>query len=285
MVCDWQLIDSGWLLRGIKMKKMFLLAALCLAGNIVSSEVLHAPFPEGERVVCFGDSITHGGMYPYYLQLMQLLRRPGSDVRVLNAGISGGSAGGAIRRWPWDVKPMKGTTTLIVFGMNDVNRPLYGKGAKADAPIQRKAAIDRYAENMQKLSVLVAAEGGKVIIATPPPFDEYNTRQKSERSVGCNEEGLATLADIGRKLAADRKYGSVELHRPLTEVLKIAGEKVYLPDRIHPGADGHLLILEAILHSLGVSPEVAYCEVNLADGKNVLRNSGVSQLKIAPEKV
>ena len=67
------------------MKKMFLLAALCLAGNIVSSEVLHAPFPEGERVVCFGDSITHGGMYPYYLQLMQLLRRPGSDLRILNA--------------------------------------------------------------------------------------------------------------------------------------------------------------------------------------------------------
>ena len=38
---------------------------------------LHVSFPEGERVVCVGDSITHGGIYPYYLQSAQLFRKPG----------------------------------------------------------------------------------------------------------------------------------------------------------------------------------------------------------------
>lgn len=246
---------------------------------------LHVPFPEGERVVCVGDSITHGGMYPYYLQLAQLLRKPGSDVLVLNAGISGGSASGAIRRWGWNVRPMNGTTALVVFGMNDVNRPLYGESAAPDAAANRKIAIDRYASNMEKLTDMAASDGCKVIVATPPPFDEYNTLQKSDRSVGCNEEGLSALAEKARLLADGKKYTLVELHRPLTDILKTAGDKVYLPDRVHPTSDGHLLILRELLRSLGVSPEVSHLELSADGGKIVSRHAGFSRFKASPERI
>ena len=81
-----------------------------------------APFADGERVTFLGDSITHGGSYHINLQLFWDLRHPGSRIRLMNCGVSGGMAKGGVARWSWDVAPQQADRTFVMFGMNDVNR-------------------------------------------------------------------------------------------------------------------------------------------------------------------
>ena len=69
--------------------------ALFFSGAAYGGEPSVKPFANGERVTFLGDSITHGGLYHANLQLFWDLRFPGSGTRLMNCGVSGGTAGGA----------------------------------------------------------------------------------------------------------------------------------------------------------------------------------------------
>ena len=69
------------------MKKLLFVFAL-IFGAILMAETPVAGFAPGERVVFFGDSITHGGGYIFHIQMFEDLRYPGSGTVMLNAGIS-----------------------------------------------------------------------------------------------------------------------------------------------------------------------------------------------------
>ena len=258
-------------------------AALGCCGLLSSAEAdgHYELFDEGERVVCLGDSITHGGMYPYFLQFAQLLRHPGSTARVFNAGVSGGSCDGALKRWPWDVEPLKGTLTFLMFGMNDVNRTFYEAGKSGEAvDADRQKALAAYAANERKMSDTILASGGKLVLVTPTPYDEYGTWQKVAACPGCNEIGLKTCAETVRALAAEKGLPVVELYRPLTTLLKRGDERFRLADRTHPDPSGHLVMLRGFLKALGVSPEIAAVTVS-ADGKRVeSRHAEVSNVRV-----
>jgi lysophospholipase L1-like esterase len=78
-------------------------SVLFAAGGADAAAKAAAPFAKGERVTMLGDSITHGGKYCANLQLFWDLRFPGSGVRLMNCGVSGGTAAGALDRWQRDV--------------------------------------------------------------------------------------------------------------------------------------------------------------------------------------
>jgi len=68
------------------MDKTLLLWALCMA--VVSA----APFRDGDTVVFFGDSITHGGLCHEYLTDLYLTRYPKPKIRFVNSDIGGDTA-------------------------------------------------------------------------------------------------------------------------------------------------------------------------------------------------
>jgi acyl-CoA thioesterase I len=75
------------------------------------------------HIVAFGDSATAGYLVPhdqaYPAQLQRALRAKGHDVAVTNAGISGDTTAGALRRFDQAITP--GTKIAIVeFGTNDL---------------------------------------------------------------------------------------------------------------------------------------------------------------------
>jgi acyl-CoA thioesterase I len=98
------------------MLKVFAVVAFLLAAGAVARA-------EPMRIVAFGDSATAGYLVPrdhaYPAQLERALCAKGYDVVVTNAGISGDTTAGALRRFDEAVAP--GTKiTIVEFGTNDL---------------------------------------------------------------------------------------------------------------------------------------------------------------------
>jgi acyl-CoA thioesterase-1 len=74
------------------------------------------------RIVAFGDSATAGYLVPraqaYPEQLQAALRKNGYDVMVSNAGVSGETSGGALRRFDRAIAPDT-RIAIVEFGTND----------------------------------------------------------------------------------------------------------------------------------------------------------------------
>lgn len=258
---------SRYFLRDFVMKT-------CDAGGV-------ARFANGERVAFFGDSITHGGLYHLYLQLFWSTRHPGSDVRVLNCGRSGGTAATGLSRFDSDLLAMKPDRVFVMFGMNDVGRGQYATEPPDEKlKAARAASISAYEANQRKIVERLAAHGIKTVLMTPTPYDQYSETLKKEY-VSCNEPGLASCAEIVRSIAAERNLGLVELHEPLTKVFKECRDRPLCRDRVHPGPEGHMLIAAHILDAMSVNPFVARvavdaksCKVFLPADKNHKDASG-----------
>ena len=249
-------------------------------------------FAPGERVVFFGDSITHGGKFVGYLQLFAALRHPGWNVRCINAGIGGDTAGGGIGRWNWDVLSFKPDRVFVMFGMNDVGRDSYKTATPSEAvAARRRMSLDRYAANQRKLAEMAVASKVRTVLITPSPYDQYSEMEK-ENLVECNDPGLAGCADIVRGLAAARNFGTVEFHRPMTELLK-AHPELHLcgPDRVHPREAGNLLMTALVLETMGEPATVARVSIDaqkgvaekLRDGQT--RNAVVTAVAATPNGV
>ena len=254
------------------MKTIFRVLLMAFSFSLFAQSPV-APIADGERIVFFGDSITHGGRYIYYLQLFQELRHPGSNARLLNAGVSGDSAGGALSRWAWDPKPMNGDRYFVMFGMNDVGRDAYSTTDPTEKDAKRRQdCFDSHVRNMRKLTGLIQEMGRPVVLMTTTPYDQYSD-QPGENLVSCNEPGLANIAQAARDLAAERDFGLVEFHKPCTAILK-AHPELHLcgGDRIHPKEIGHLVMASLILQSMGEKGFVAALTLDAA-GKKVTRNA------------
>ena len=68
--------------------------------------VAAAPAPQfqnGDIVALVGDSITHGRKWHRYVYEYYLTRFPERQIRFVNQGIAGDSAGGALSRLEWDI--------------------------------------------------------------------------------------------------------------------------------------------------------------------------------------
>jgi acyl-CoA thioesterase I len=100
------------------MLKIFAVLVLLLAAGAGA-----AAGAEPVRIVAFGDSATAGYLVPrdhaYPAQLQRALRAKGYDVEVTNAGISGDTTAGGLRRFDDAIAP--GTkVTIVEFGTNDL---------------------------------------------------------------------------------------------------------------------------------------------------------------------
>jgi acyl-CoA thioesterase-1 len=94
--------------------------ALALAALALSTPL---PAPAAERViVALGDSLTTGlGVTPdeaYPARLQARLAREGYPYRVVNAGVSGDTTTGALRRLPWLLR-QRPEIAIVALGAND----------------------------------------------------------------------------------------------------------------------------------------------------------------------
>lgn len=247
---------------------MFLLGVLTFAINV------HAElFKDGETVCFLGDSITAGGRYQTMISDYYLTRFPERTIRFINAGRSGDTSGGSLKRLREDIIDKKPTSVAIMFGMNDVSRGSYVANPDDKKRAAQQRALDRYKANMEKIVARIRAEAGepKLIFITPSPFDQTVVLERDNNQPGCND-GLGRCAEIVRELASKNSATVVDFHGPMT-ALNLKQQKkdpkwtIIGRDRVHPGAPGHLMMTWLFLKSQGAPSIVSEVAVDAAAGR------------------
>lgn len=169
-------------------------------------------------ILAFGDSLTAGYGLPeeqtYPVLLQKRLEQEGYRYRVVNAGVSGDTTAGGLRRLEWS---LAGNVQLVILalGGND--------GLRGQPPREMK-------KNLAGMIELAQARGAKVILAgmeAPPNLGPDYTRE---------------FRQVYRDLA--REYRT-----PLIPFLLdgIGGRPEFnQPDGIHPNADGEKLLLDNV---------------------------------------
>ncbi len=238
---------------------------LCLVVGLLSLGGPAEMFKDGDRVVFFGDSITHKGMYLYNVYDYYLTRFPSAKIRFYNAGVSGDNAGAAQGRFPADVVDRKPTQVAVMFGMNDVNPWNYSSNR---APNKVKAcanSLKKYRENLATTFDRVEKEcgGAKVVFVTPSPYDDRVALPpaKKPNCFGCRD-GLGVAAGMVRAFHRAKGGTLVDFYTPMVAYnrkrQKTDPEFTLIgPDRIHPQEPGHLYMAWRFLVAQGADALVS----------------------------
>ena len=178
-----------------------------------------APAPLDAPVVVFlGDSLTAGlglaAEEAFPALVAERLARAGTPIQPVNAGVSGDTSAGGLRRLPWLLR-QDPDVVVVELGANDALRG------------QPVAGIE---ENLRRIVQSAQAAGARVLLVglqVPPSYGGDYARQ---------------FAEMYPRLAE-------ELDVPLLPFLLegVAGRReLNLADGLHPNAEGHRLIAELL---------------------------------------
>ena len=192
-----------------------LLLVLLLASGAAAPASLAA---EERVIVAFGDSLTAGlgvdAGRTYPALLGERLKREGYDYRVVNAGVSGDTTAGGLRRVDWALR-LKPEIVILELGVNDALR-----GQK----------LTSVRANLDQLVSRVHAAGARVLVA-----------------------GMRLPPNYGDRYAEDfhRLHGDVARARnaPLMPFfLDGVGAVAHLnqADGIHPTAEGYAIVVDRL---------------------------------------
>ena len=222
------------------------------------SQTTPKPFADGDTVCFLGDSITHGGNWHRYIELFYVSRFPERKVNIVNCGIGGDRADGALKRLDWDVLVHQPTVIVIMLGMNDIGHANYdGPNPTPQMLTAREQSITAYRTNMTALIEAIQKRSkASIILVKPSPYDETAELAKPARK-GANG-ALTKCADICGELAKKYNTAVVDLHGPMTRMMA-EGQKLDPKfalcggDRVHPGLAGHLVMASLFLRGQGLT--------------------------------
>ena len=174
--------------------------------------------PGAPVIVAFGDSLTAGQGVPasqtYPALLAERLKREGYDYRVVNAGVSGDTTAGGVRRVDWALR-LKPEIVILELGVNDAMRGQKLAGIRA---------------NLDQMIARFQGAGARVLVA-----------------------GMRLPPNYGDRYAEDfhRLYGEVARARKaplmpffLDGVGAIA--RLNQADGIHPTAEGYAIVVDRL---------------------------------------
>jgi lysophospholipase L1-like esterase len=233
----------------------------------------------GDRVVFYGDSITDQRLYTTFVESYVATRFPKLDVSFVHSGWGGdrvtGGAGGSIEvRLPRDVVAYKPTVVTVMLGMND------GRYRAFDQQI-----FETYANGYQKIvqRLKTALPGVRMTLIQPSPYDDVTRAATFE---GGYNAVLLRYGQFVKELASKERLDVADLNSAVIAALKkahatdAANAQKIIPDRIHPGAGGHLLMAAELLKSWKAPAVVSSVEIDVGKS-SVLRveNTQVTDLK------
>lgn len=241
-------------------------------------------FQNGDTVCFIGDSITHGGLWKTFVGNYFFTRFPQKRFKFMNCGISGDTASGVLRRFSSDILPNHPDVAVIMLGMNDVQRHLYGKNRNDDLTMQKiEETYNAYRSNMQEIAARLKENGcTRIILATPSPYDQ-TANIECGNSFGVNDE-LHRYSQFVTHLAQEKGVKVVDFHGAmtrLTEKLQQADLSFsFTPnDRVHPNETGHQVIAYLFLKGMGFGPVVSEVTAHFGnDNFAQVRNAKLSNL-------
>ncbi|MCC6536796.1 MAG: DUF1080 domain-containing protein [Bryobacterales bacterium] len=225
---------------------------------------------DGDRVVFYGDSITDQRLYTTFAETFAVTRFPQRTITFVHSGwggdrVTGGGGGGIDERLRRDVDAYKPTVVTIMLGMND------GRYRAFDQQI-----FDIYSRGYKNIvqKIKAANAGVRITAIQPSPFDDVTYEP---RFAGGYNAVLLRYSDFIRELAAAESLQVADLNGPVTAMLAKAkaqdaalSQKI-IPDRVHPGASGHLIMAAGLLKAWGAPAVVSEVEIDAAGGGRLTR--------------
>ncbi len=194
-------------------------------------------------IVCLGDSVTgvyyHTGgrrAYPEMLQIAISKCYAGSQVSVINSGISGQTTADGIARLQEAVLDHEPDLVTLMYGLNDMTR----------------LSPSTFRDNLVRIVEACQAAGAEVLLCTPNAIEETEARPV---------ERLEVYVQVIMSLGKELNIPVADVYNEF-QLLKTRDSNAFalsLSDPIHPNMDGHKRMAETIVRT------VANREVSLAD--------------------
>ena len=237
-----------------------------------------------DTVVFYGDSITDQRFYTLFTELYVVTRYPDLDVNFVHSGwggdrVSGGGGGPVDVRLPRDVFAYKPNVVTIMLGMND------GKYVHHQ-PADDEVFYNGYRHILDELKS--GAPGLRITAIAPSPYDDVTRPPFPELPGGYN----AVLVQYGnwiRKQCAEQHLDYADLNKGVVEMLQKANQdnsalsQKIIPDRVHPGPSGHLIMAEQLLKAWNARPLVSSVTIDAGRGtvtsEEFAKVTGVSREK------
>ena len=205
--------------RSLALLVIGLLAPLVALDAVLDAGRARAQDASGARViVAFGDSLTAGyGVAPaesYPGRLAARLAAEGYPYRVVNAGVSGDTTAGGLRRVDWALS-LKPAVAIVALGAND--------GLRGQSTMEMHANLERIVERFQ-------GGGARVLVAgmrLPPNY------------------GLRYADEFQRVYSAVARRRGTPLMPFLLDGVALDA-RLNLPDGIHPTAEGYRIIADRL---------------------------------------
>ncbi|HEY3129598.1 MAG TPA: SGNH/GDSL hydrolase family protein [Acidobacteriota bacterium] len=221
---------------------------------------------EGDRVVFYGDSITDQRLYTGFVESYVLTRFPQLNVSFVHSGwggdrVTGGGGGKIDERLRRDVIAYKPTVVTIMLGMND-------GGYKAFDPELFNTFANGYRHIIQTLKE--GLPGVRITVIQPSPYDDVTRPAAFE---GGYNAVLFRYGNFIKQLAQEEGLQVADLNTPVVAALERAkatdpalAQRI-VPDRVHPGPGGHLVMAAALLKAWNAPAMVSSVQIGTVQGR------------------
>jgi lysophospholipase L1-like esterase len=240
---------------------------------------------DGDTIVFYGDSITDQRLYTSFTESYIVTRFPRMRVKFVHSGwggdrVIGGGGGTMETRIKRDVLAYRPTVITIMLGMND------GRYRANDAETFGTFASG-YGEIVKHLKR--SLPGVRITVIEPSPYDDVTRPPTFE---GGYNAVLVQYGGYLKELAKSDNLNVADLNTDVVEALRKANaadpanaQKI-IPDRVHPGPAGHLLMAEALLKAWNAPALVSEVEIDAPAGlASKAQGTAVSAVQTTPKGV
>ena len=199
--------------------------------------------PPTRRIVCFGDSITHGAEFEPAQRWTTLLQQK-LDAwqprawQVQNRGVGGNTSAQGFDRFGADVLLLLPAVVLVQFGFNDAN--VYNW-----TTIPR-IGLAEYIENLHEFHRLITGRGGECIFIINHATGAIDGRQGNGQSYSAN---FAPYETALRDLVSQLHAASIDLPAMMRDA-GVSLESFLAEDGLHLSAEGNGLYADLVFDAL-----------------------------------
>ena len=235
---------------------------------------------DGDKVVFYGDSITHHNDYVAYLYLFYATRYPEARIQFRNAGVGGNRTSSALPRFKQDVVEQSPSHVAVLFGMNDGNQRAFDATAYQAFQKGIGTILDR----------IQAETKAKAMLLTPTYFDYPIRAQHLEAGQTADpgyNEVLVGFGNFLKSIGKEKGLRVIDLNEPMVQVtrrLQNADPKASLiRDGVHPLPEGHFVMAHAILQGLDVAGTVSDLHIDVVKHIQRAERCLATDLTTAPD--
>lgn len=226
-------------------------------------------FKDNSTVCFFGDSITANGKW--IAQMYQKLKNDYAkkNITLYNCGVSGDCAYNAYDRLYIDCLVHKPDYVSLMFGVNDIDIVAYENNDTK----RENNAFEKYTNSMLKIINKLLSLSIKVILCTPPIYDEYSNVEA--KNLRCNR-GLTRCSELIRDTAEKYDLKVIEFNPFFNE--NRDKYNLVCSDRVHPSDFGYNMMAQLYMQQTGMVDTLSEIPLVL-DEKNQKRFDAESDIR------